>query len=605
MNFSPGESGEEEKPTPEVESEKESPTGKTERKIKVYADSTKDDSGDERSEDSQDQAELMMGEMGGPKIYKIGDKVVGKVVQVKDDSLVVNIGTKNEGIVPREELSFVPNPSTEHYEPGDEIEMVVIRQADDDTYYLSKKRAEEEKAWQAVEEAYANGTRLKAVGSQVVNAGLILDMGIRGFMPLSHSDIKRIDVADLVGKEFEVKVLEYNKDARPQRLVVSRRACLEEDLTRERDKLYENFKPGDVVKGKVEKLTNFGAFINLGGVTGLLHISQMSRRRISDPGEVVKMGEEIDVKIIDIDREKRKIRLTRRELLPDPWDEIEKKYRPGDVVDGIVVRVTSFGAFVKIDNYFEGLAHISELVDNKINHAKEVFSPGDKVPVMILEIDTKRKRIRLSAKKAVEKQARSEVDAFLKDQEDITNKLRIPDEGLDVELAEPEPEKPPEPEIPPAPEEPAEAEEPAEVAEAPAPQVEAEAEPPTPEAPTEVAEAVTTSEPKVEEEPEVPGLDEAPDDTPPEKPVEPPVKTPTEPVAEKPPVEEPEPGEETKPAEEPPVETPPSIDADDDKELISGEEFDDTGKPDLSSDMNACSEADEIELVEGDDLEEK
>ncbi len=586
INWAPDNPEEKKEPEPEQSSgssaeEKNLQQEEADRKIRVYVEpGAKKDT----AEGSSEQADFMMGALGGPKIYKIGDKVTGKVVQVKEDSLVVNIGTKNEGIVPREELSYVPNPTTEQYEPGQEIDMVVIRQGDDDTYYLSKKRAEEDKAWKAVEEAYANNARLNAVGSQVVNAGIILDMGIRGFMPLSHSDIKRIDPAELIGKEFEVKVLEFNRDSRPQRLVVSRRAVLEEDLTRERDELYEKFKPGDVVTGKVEKLTNFGAFINLGGVTGLLHISQMSRRRISDPSEVVKVGDEIEVKIIDVDREKKKIRLSRRDLLSDPWDEIERQYRPGDVIEGVVVRVTSFGAFIKIDNYFEGLAHISELVDNKINHAKEVFSPGDRVPVMILEVDTQRKRIRLSAKKAVEKQARREVDAFLKDQEDIRNTLRIPTEALEAALAAPEaaPETTPE---------------------EPAPETEA-----APPAVTEiliVEETAPTAEPespKVEEPVSSMGLDEAPPETAGPEP-EPDSATPEpEAVAEEPAVEAPEETPGLDAADDPPA---ASTESDDDRELISGEEFDDTGQPDLGPSISTRHESEEIDLIEGNELDDK
>ena len=574
MDLSPDTPGDAEQSTPEQQVKKEEPTDQ-DRKIRVYVE-PEDERGDQFSKGSKEQADFMMAGMAGPKIYKIGDKVTGKVVQVKDDSLVVNIGTKNEGIVPREELSYVPNPSTEHYKPGDEIDMVVIRQGDDDTYFLSKKRAEEDKAWKAVEEAYAKSARLKAVGSQVVNAGMILDMGIRAFMPLSHADIKRIDVQELIGKEFEVKVLEFNKETRPQRLVVSRRAVLEEDLTRERDSLYEKFQPGDIVKGRVEKLTSFGAFVNIGGVTGLLHVSQMSRRRINDPSEVVKIGDEIDVKIIDVDREKRKIRLTRRELVPDPWDEIERQYRPGDIVDGVVVRVTTFGAFIKIDNYYEGLAHISELVDNKINHAKEVFSPGDRVPVMILEIDTKRKRIRLSAKKAVEKQARREVDAFLKQQEDIRNIPHISShatEALKAALGQP----------------PAPADEP--VPYKPPTEVMAITEPPTVYSEAEVVIVIEEVPPGCEPG-ECPAqtqlspyaIDEAPDEVP--------EKDQGEPLVD------------DAPSSCPSTSYSSGLD-DEDRELISGEEYDDTGQPDLSSNPNARGEGDEIDLVEGCDLEDK
>ncbi len=560
MNISPNDPGDEMEPqTPEEPAKSQNP--EDEKKIRVYVAPSEDSKKDGHS--ASDEASILMSEMSGPKIYKLGDRVKGKIVQVKDDSLIVNIGTKNEGIVPREELSFVPAPTTEGYQVGEEMDMIVIKQADDDTYYLSKKRAEEDKMWDAVEEAAKAGKRLKAIGSQVVNAGLILDMGIRGFLPQSHADIKRIEVADLVGQEFEVKVLEFDRNSRPQRLVVSRRLVLEEDLTRERDEVYDKFKIGDVVKGKVEKLTNFGAFVNLGGVTGLLHISQMSRKRISDPSEAVKVGEEFDVKIIDIDREKKKIRLSRRELLPDLWDEVDKTYHPNQIIEGTVVRVTSFGAFIKIDNYFEGLAHISELVDNKINHAKEVLSPGDKVTVMILEIDKVRRRIRLSVKRAVEREARREVDAYLKQQEDIRNTLRIPADGFMLPESALDEEK---------------VEEPVKVeAEAPAPEVIAEEPPAVEEEP--VVEAAPEPEPVIALEPEP-----APAETEPA----------IEPVVELA-VEEPAAGE-----------LPEQGASSEDMDLISGDELEDaTLGRELPPRTNVRGTNDDIDLVEGSELDEK
>ena len=295
-----------------------------------------------------------------------------------------------------------------------------------------------------------------------------------------------------------------------------------------------------------------------------------------------------EVKIIDVDREKRKIRLTRRDLVPDPWDEIEKQYKPGDVVDGVVVRVTTFGAFIKIDNYYEGLAHISELVDNKINHAKEVFSPGDRVPVMILEIDTKRKRIRLSAKKAVEKQARREVDAYLKQQEDIRNIPHISTEATEALRAVVS--QPPSPV-----EEPVIKPTPSEVFASPEPAVEQFKEsPPEVEAAPAVEEGV--SEPQVvAPRPDVEiasyAVDEAPEDIP--------VKDPDEVLVNDPLPTTPEPA-----AAGISTAFDGGID-DEERDLISGEEYDDTGQPDLPSNPNSRGEGDEIDLIEGSELEDK
>jgi len=370
-----------------------------------------------------DAQEAALAAMGAMKFYKRGDLVEGSIVQVSDDSLIIDIGTKTEGIIPREEISVEPNPDMKEFNVGDKVNAVVISEDDEGTYKLSKRRADQKLVWEKVEESRKEGARLEATGFRAVKGGLLVNIGTIAFLPQSLIDIRRVDdLEPFVGKKLQVKVVEYDREAKPHpKIVVSRRAVIEEDLTRERDQIYDTLKSGAVVDGKVIKLTNYGAFIDVGGLQGLLHISEMSLGRIRHPSDVMKEGETIKVKILKIDKRKKRISLGRRDLLPNPWEVIGEKFKPGMVVEGSVVRTADFGAFIKLDDYFEGLAHISELVENKISHAKEVFSPGDKVNVLIMNIDRKNRRIKLSVRRAAEAQRKTEVDEFMKSQGDLGN----------------------------------------------------------------------------------------------------------------------------------------------------------------------------------------
>jgi len=367
--------------------------------------------------------EAALAEMGAMKIYNLGDLVEGTIVQVSSDSLIIDIGTKTEGIIKREEIGIGPTPDLAGFAVGDKVSAVVIKEDDEGQYELSKRRADQRLVWAIVDKSHKQGDRISATGFRAVKGGLLVDIGTIAFLPQSLVDIRRIDdLEPLVGQKFDVKVVDYDRDAKPHpKIVVSRRAVLEEDLTQERDQLYDSLESGSVVDGKVIKLTNYGAFVDVGGLQGLLHISEMSLGRINHPSEVMKEGDTIKVKVLKLDKKRKRISLGRRDLLPNPWDVITDKFKPGMVVEGTVVRTADFGAFVKIDDYFEGLAHISELVDNKISHAKEVFSPGDKVNVLIMNIDKRARRIKLSIRRAVDAQRKAEVAEFMKSQGDLEN----------------------------------------------------------------------------------------------------------------------------------------------------------------------------------------
>ena len=368
--------------------------------------------------------EAALAEMGAMKVYHRGDLVEGTIVQVGDDSLIIDIGTKTEGIIKREEISIGPNPDMSEFSVGDGISAVVIAEEDEEgQYQLSKRRADQRLVWDIVDISFTKGARIQATGFRAVKGGLLVDIGTIAFLPQSLMDICRVDdLEPFVGEKFEVKVVEYEREAKPHpKIVVSRRAVMEEDLTRERDGLYDSLSVNSVVDGRVVKLTNYGAFVDVGGLQGLLHISEMSLGRIKHPNDVMKEGDTIKVKILKVDKKRKRISLGRRELLPNPWENIHERYKPGMVVEGVVVRTADFGAFIRLDDYFEGLAHISELVDNKISHAKEVFNQGDKVSVLVMNVDRKNRRIKLSVRRAADAQRRTEVAEFMRSQGDLQN----------------------------------------------------------------------------------------------------------------------------------------------------------------------------------------
>ena len=393
--------------------------------------------------------EAALAAMSEMKVYRRGDLVEGAIVQVTEDALIIDIGTKTEGIIRRDEVGLVPSPDLSGFSVGDKISSVVINEDEEGIYHLSKRRADQTLVWEKVEKSLKDGIRVMATGFRAVKGGLLVDIGTIAFLPQSLIDIRRIDdLEQFVGQKFEVKVVDYDREAKPHpKIVVSRRAILEEDLTAVRDRIYDGLNPGSIVDGKVIKLTNYGAFVDIGGLQGLLHISEMSLGRIKHPGEVMKEGDTIKVKIIKIDKKRKRVSLGRRELLPNPWDSINEKFKAGQVVEGIVVRTADFGAFVKIDDYFEGLAHISELVENRISHAKEVFTAGDKVDVLIMNIDKKNKRVKLSVRRAAQARHKSEVAEFMRTQGDLENvfasQLQAALEGgeIEIESVEPKAEK--------------------------------------------------------------------------------------------------------------------------------------------------------------------
>ena len=283
---------------------------------------------------------------------------------------------------------------------GERVDALVLTKEDQEgRLLLSKKRARFEKAWRKIEAAAESGEPVVGTVIEVVKGGLILDLGVRGFLPASLVDIRRVhNLDEFKGQELECKVIELNRSR--NNVVLSRRAVLEEERKEVREQILGRLQPGMVVEGKISNIVDFGAFVDLDGIDGLIHISELSWSHVNHPSEVLSVGETVRVKVLDIDRERQRISLGLKQTQEDPWRKVLDEYRQGDVLEGKVTKVVAFGAFVEIIPGVEGLVHISELAEHHVESPSEVVSPGDEVWVRILEIDESRRRISLSVKRA-------------------------------------------------------------------------------------------------------------------------------------------------------------------------------------------------------------
>jgi small subunit ribosomal protein S1 len=332
-----------------------------------------------------------------------GEVVNGTVVRVDKDEVLVDIGYKSEGVIPVSELSIrrSVNPADE-VSVGDEIAALVMTKEDaEGRLILSKKRARFEIAWKAIEQAHEQGEPVNGRVIEVVKGGLILDLGVRGFLPASLVDIRRVqDLDEFLGQELRCKVIELNRSR--NNVVLSRRAVLEEERKADRQRILDALNPGDVVEGVISNIVDFGAFVDLDGMDGLIHISELSWSHVNHPSEVLEIGQKVEVKVLDIDRDRQRISLGLKQTQADPWQQVLESYNEGDVVSGKVTKVVTFGAFVEILPGVEGLVHISELAQHHVENPREVVSQGDTVNVRILEVDAERRRLSLSLKRVDE-----------------------------------------------------------------------------------------------------------------------------------------------------------------------------------------------------------
>ncbi|MGI6364410.1 MAG: bifunctional 4-hydroxy-3-methylbut-2-enyl diphosphate reductase/30S ribosomal protein S1 [Bacillota bacterium] len=333
------------------------------------------------------------------KPLAVGDIVVGTVVQVNPDEVLVDVGYKMEGLVRKDELSFrkVEN-CAELVSVGDELEAEVTRLTDD-LLELSARKAAQGKAWKVVKEAFENQTPVTGKVVEVVKGGLIVDLGLRGFMPASLVDLRFVeDLSQFVGQEVTVLVIELEK--RRNKVIVSRKAYLMQEAEAKKAETLANLEEGTTVKGIVRRLTNFGAFVDIGGIDGLVHISELAHHRVEHPSEVLTENQEIEVFVLKVDKDAERVSLSLKHILPDPWTEISSKFKAGDVVEGKVVRLADFGAFVELIPGVDGLVHVSQISEEHVEKPEDVLSVGQEIKVKILDIDTQAKRVSLSMREA-------------------------------------------------------------------------------------------------------------------------------------------------------------------------------------------------------------
>ncbi len=332
--------------------------------------------------------------------FEEGDVVTGNVVRIDKDEVLVDIGYKSEGVIPANELSIRKSVDPkDEVEMGEEVDALVLTKEDQDgRLILSKKRARFEKAWRRIEAAAESGEPVDGTVIEVVKGGLIIDLGVRGFLPASLVDIRRVpNLDEYLGQTIECRVIELNRSR--NNVVLSRRAVLEEQRREDRERILDRLQPGMVVDGTISNIVDFGAFVDLDGIDGLIHISELSWSHVNHPSEILSIGDTVNVKVLDIDRDRQRISLGLKQTQEDPWQRVVDTYNVGDELEGKVTKVVTFGAFVEILDGVEGLVHISELAQHHVENPREIIQPGDEVKVKILEIDSDRRRLSLSIKR--------------------------------------------------------------------------------------------------------------------------------------------------------------------------------------------------------------
>ncbi len=356
-----------------------------------------------------------------------GDLVTGTVVKVERDEVLLDIGYKSEGVIPARELSIRKDADpSEIVKVGDRIEALVLQKEDKDgRLILSKKRAAYERAWVEIEEKFNKGENVVGEVIEVVKGGLILDIGLRGFLPASLVDLRRVkDLHAFLGERLECRVIEMDRNR--NNVVLSRRVVLEDDRRQERQEILSKLVKGMILPGTVSSIVDFGAFVDLGGIDGLVHISELSWSHVNHPSEVVSVGDKVEVQVLDVDLERERISLGLKQTQDDPWKQLVQGFEAGQIVTGTVTKIVPFGAFVEIGEGVEGLVHISEMAKGHVEKAEDVVSIGDEIQIKIMDIDTDRRRISLSLRAANEELG-------------LPDAVPAPEEGEEIDEATEEP----------------------------------------------------------------------------------------------------------------------------------------------------------------------
>ncbi|WP_146341550.1 30S ribosomal protein S1 [Nesterenkonia sp. NBAIMH1] len=337
------------------------------------------------------------------KYFTDGDMVEGTIVKVDRDEVLLDIGYKTEGVIPSRELSIKHDVDPDEVvQVGDQVEALVLQKEDKEgRLILSKKRAQYERAWGDIEKVKEEDGVVTGTVIEVVKGGLILDIGLRGFLPASLVEMRRVrDLAPYIGQEIEAKIIELDKNR--NNVVLSRRAWLEQTQSEVRSSFLNKLERGQVRNGVVSSIVNFGAFVDLGGVDGLVHVSELSWKHIDHPNEVVSVGDEVTVEVLEVDMDRERVSLSLKATQEDPWQTFARTHALGQIVPGKVTKLVPFGAFVRVEDGIEGLVHISELAVRHVDLAEQVVSVNDEVFVKVIDIDLERRRISLSLKQANE-----------------------------------------------------------------------------------------------------------------------------------------------------------------------------------------------------------
>ena len=354
--------------------------------------------------DFNDMTELPE-EFLGPKTHRQGESVEGEIVRIDDEGIVISVGLKMEGMVPHDEMRSIPADELAELQAGDNLLVTMVsNRGPGGMALLSVDQARERLSWEELQQCLEGGEAVDARVTGHNGGGMEVDFrGIRGFVPFSHlspvdADGNEVEVTERVGQDCTLNVLEVNPDE--GRLVLSERAVWRQRQEEQRQRKIAALDPGTIVRGRVVSVRGFGAFVDLEGVQGLVHVSELSWGNVKDPQDVVSVGDEIDVKILAVDADSQRIGLSLKRTMPEPWETVPERYRVGEVVQGTVTSLAQFGAFVRIEEGVEGLVHISELSARKVNNARECVYPGQDVRVMVVGIDSERRRMSLSYRKA-------------------------------------------------------------------------------------------------------------------------------------------------------------------------------------------------------------
>ncbi|MDQ6599482.1 30S ribosomal protein S1 [Bacillus salipaludis] len=342
--------------------------------------------------------------------FEVGDKVTGQVSKVEEKQVVVNLqDSKLDGIIPISELSSLHiEKASDVVSEGDELELEVLK-VEEDALILSKRKVDALKAWDQLEKQFQNGEIIETEVKDVVKGGLVVDLGVRGFVPASLVEAYFVeDFSDYKGKNLTFKIVELDKEK--NRLILSHRAVVEEEKGKKKQNLLDSLTAGQVIDGTVQRITDFGAFVDIGGIDGLVHISQLSHEHVDRPTDVVQEGQKVQVKVLNVDRDNERISLSIKETLPGPWANISERAPKGSVFEGIVKRIVSYGAFVEVFPGVEGLVHISQIAHKHIATPHEVLKEGQEVKVKVLEVNEQEQRLSLSIKELLEKDVEENFD---------------------------------------------------------------------------------------------------------------------------------------------------------------------------------------------------